>query len=92
MIRIDMDNAGHIWRYEDGIPTVELYESTPEDATILGLVRYGDGYPGERWEVGEGVTPAQVLCLYYMPPVASRDLIEEFLPEMDDPLKPGEGA
>ena len=68
-ITIDTDHKGRIWRWVDGIPTTELFECTEEEAEILGVVRYGAAYPGERWETpGMTIRPADVPRLYCVPP------------------------
>lgn len=68
-IIIDTDATGHIWRYVDGVPQEHLVLCTAEEAQAQGLTRYGDAYPGERWEtLGAVIRPDHVPRLYLAPP------------------------
>lgn len=71
-IIIDTDLAGQIWRYVDGVPHEQLILCSETDAQAQGLRRYGDVYPGERWETpGLAIRPEHVPRLYLVPPVAA---------------------
>ena len=68
-ITIETDGRGRIWRLLDGIPTIELFDCTEEEAEILGVIRYGAAYPGERWETpGMTIRPTDVPHLYCVRP------------------------
>ena len=67
-VTIDTDPAGHIWRLVDGIPAEKLLLAAPGDDAIHGLTRYGDAYPGERWDTpGAVIRPENVPRLYLAP-------------------------
>lgn len=68
MVTIEADSFGMIWRMVDGLPCEQLVLCTAEEAHDLGLTRYGDAYPGERWECpGSVVRPEHVPSLYLAP-------------------------
>ena len=67
-ITLDTDPAGRIWRLVDGAPAEELIFYVPGDAASHGLTRYGDAYPGERWDTpGAVIRPEHVPRLYLAP-------------------------
>ena len=67
-ITIDTDSSGRIWRLVDGMPAEELIFHAPDDAATYGLTRYGDAYPGERWDTtGSVIRPEHVPRLYLAP-------------------------
>ena len=84
-IAIDTDIAGHIWRLVDGVPAEELVLCGPDDAASHGLTRYGDAYPGERWDTpGAVIRPEHVPRLYFAP----APVVEEPVAEEAPPLSP----
>ena len=99
-IIIDTDSVGRIWRLVDGVPVEELILCAPDDTASHGLTRYGDAYPGERWDTpGAVIRPEHVPRLYLAPvpvveeappPQAPRQRSQSVPASVETPVAPDE--